>query len=359
MGLQESILQLSNPDECERIYAAEDIGLAGQGEGVDALVERVFEEPSQAVREAIFSALARIPDHAVIRRAAELLSHDDPGIRNQALELLQSRGGAVVPELRRLLNAGDQDLRKFAVDVLSRIETPEIEELLEIALGDRDLNVVITALENVRHCHTPALRQAVLRRALSGEHSMLVLAAMEALGRIGDAECYRRIRERFPTLEATPLLYLRPALKLVGRNGEGGDLLELQNFLTNCEPSMRPAVLDALGNLIARAGADDIVADIQDEWWQELLAALPETTSPPERYQTLVLLGHFAYRERVFETLIAALQSPVKVDRLGAIEALSRSRIEDALSAMRSRLRLEADPEVRQALEDAFQASVL
>src|ERR1700690_4140965 len=162
MGLEESIRQLSSTDECERIYAAEDIGSAGQGEGVDPLFQRVVEEPSRAVREAIFMALGQIPDKAVIVRAAQLLSSDDSGLRNQALELLQSRGAAVVPELRLMLGAEDQNLRKFAADVLSRIETPEREELLEIALGDSDLNVVITALEDVRHCHTEALRQAVL-----------------------------------------------------------------------------------------------------------------------------------------------------------------------------------------------------
>jgi HEAT repeats len=359
MGMEDSILQLSSPDECERIYAAEDIGLAGEGDGVDPLFERLVAEPSQAVREAIFSALAQIPDNAVIQRAALLLSSDDSGLRNQALELLQSRGGAVVPELRRLLGADDQDLRKFAVDVLSRIETPESEELLEIALGDRDLNVIITALENVRHCHTQALRQAVLRHALSGEHSMLVLAAMEALSRIGDAKCYRRMREKFPTLERTPALYLRPALKLVGGNGENGDLLELRTLLANCEPSLRPAVLDALGNLIARTSADNIAADITGEWWQELLAALPETTADAERYQMLVLLGHFGHAEPVYQALITFLDSAVKIDRLGAIEALSKSRFEDSRGALRSRLRLEGDPEVKQALEDTLRANEL
>ncbi len=357
MGLEDAIRRLSSADECERIYAAEDIGLAGDGGGVAPLFERVVAEPSQAVREAIFSALAQIPNPAVIPRAADLLSSDDSGLRNQALELLQSRGGAVVPELRRLLSVDDRDLRKLAVDVLGRIETPENEELLAIALADNDANVVITALENVRHCHTPALGQAVLGHALSGDHPMLVLAALEALGRIGDAECYRRIREKFPTLGTTPSLYLRPALQLVGSNGKNGDLLELQSLLANCEPSLRPAVLDALRNLIARDGA----ADVPDAWWQEMLAALPETTADAERYQMLALLGRFGHCEPVYETLIAYLASPVKVDRLGAIEALSRSRsrLDDAGRAMRSRLRLEAEPEVKQALEDALQANGL
>jgi len=350
MSLEETFLQLSSVDECDRIYAAEDIGLAGRREGVDPLIQRVLQEPSQAVREAIFGALAQIPGDTVIERAAQLLSSDDPGIRNQAVGLLQSRGSAAVPELRRLLAAADQDLRKFGVDVLSRIETPEIEDLLEIALADNDVNVVIAALENVSQCHSPALRQRVLRHALSDAHPMLVVAAIEALGRIGDTECYRQIRQKFQTLEATPALYLHSVLKLLGTNGETGDLLELRNYLTICEPNLRAAVLDAFRNLLVRVGA----ASIPDVWWQDLLARLPETTSLAERYQTLVLLGHFGHCEQVFEMLIAYMQSPDKVDRLGAIEALSKNLLVNARCTMRSRLQLESDPEVRQALEDAL-----
>jgi HEAT repeat protein len=350
MGLETAIAKLSSPDECERIYAAEDIGLAGQIEGVDPLCQRVVEEPSQAVRESIFAALALIPDNLVIERAAQLLSNDDPGIRNQALELLQSRGGAVLSELRGLLTSDSHDLRKFAVDVLSRIEIPESEELLQIALADSDMNVVITALENVRHCHTPALLHSVLQHALSGDHPMLVMAAMEALSRISDAECYFKFREKFPTLEATPSLYLRPALKLLGANGVNKDLLELQSFLSTCEPSLRGAVLDALHDLLRRNGA----TGIPDLWWQGLLARLPETTAVGERYQTLVLLGHLGHCAQVFEALTTYLQSPESVDRLGAIEALSNTGFDDARSVLQSRLGLELDPEVRQALEDAL-----
>jgi HEAT repeat protein len=350
MGLAEAIAQLSSSDECERIYAAEDIGLAGQIEGVDPLCQRLVEEPSQAVREAIFAALALIPDNLVIERAAQLLSNDDPGIRNQALELLQSRGGAVVPELRCLLTSDSHHLRKFAVDVLSRIEIPESEELLQIALADSDINVIITALENVRHCHSPVLLHSVLQHALYGDHSMLVMAALEALGRIGDAECYSKIREKFPTLETTPSLYLRPALKLLSAYGANGDLMELQGFLTTCEPALRAAVLDALHSLLRRNGA----AGIPEMWWQGLLSSLPGTTEAAERYQTLVLLGHCGQCAKVFEALISYLQSPESVDRLGAIEALRNNGFDDARNVMQSRLRLEHDPEVKQALEDAL-----
>ena len=350
MGLKEAIVQLSSPDECERIYAAEDIGLARQTEGVDPLCQRVVEEPSQAVRESIFAALALIPDTVVIERAAQLLSNDDPGIRNQALALLQSRGGTVVPELRRLLASDSHDLRKFAVDVLSQIEIPESEELLQIALADGDTNVVITALENVRHCNNPDLLRSVLQHALAGDHPMLVMAAMEALSRIGDAECYRKIREKFPTLQTTPSLYLRPALKLLSANGMNGDLLELQSFLATCEPAMRADVLDALHNLFRRNGA----VGIPEMWWRSLLAGLPEMTVAGERYQTLVLLGHLGHCAEVFEVLIRYLQSPEPVDRLGAIEALSKNGFDDARNVLQSRLRLENDSEVKQALEDAL-----
>jgi hypothetical protein len=130
----------------------------------------------------------------------------------------------------------------------------------------------------------------------------------------------------------------------------GWDLLELQGFLTTCEPALRAAVLDALHSLLRRNGA----VGIPKTWWRGLLTRLPETRAAGERYQTLLLLGHLGHCAQVFEVLTTYLQSSESVDRLGAIEALSKNGVGDAKNVLQSRLRLERDPEVKQALEDAL-----
>ena len=60
-SVNEYLEKLNCSDEAERIYAAEDIGYLNSAEGVPALLKRLGEEPSRAVREAIFQALTRMP----------------------------------------------------------------------------------------------------------------------------------------------------------------------------------------------------------------------------------------------------------------------------------------------------------
>ena len=148
-SLKEYIEQLDCADESERAYAAEDIGYLNTPDGVPALLERLGKEPSRAVRDAIFQALTRIDADAAIQGSIELLESDDPQIRNQAVDVLRHKGEAAVPLLKTVMQAGDKDLRKLVLDVLSAVQTGDAGGIYEAALSDADPNVVITAVENL------------------------------------------------------------------------------------------------------------------------------------------------------------------------------------------------------------------
>src|SRR3954452_25279948 len=104
--LCECIDKLTSADEADRMYAAEDIGYANQAAGVDPLLARLVEEPSRAVREAIFGALRLIEHHSVIEGALQLLDSDDSFLRNQAVEILRGRGDRAIPFLDQAFQAG-------------------------------------------------------------------------------------------------------------------------------------------------------------------------------------------------------------------------------------------------------------
>ena len=148
-GLKGYIEKLDDPDEAERTYAAEDIGYLNAPEGVPALVERLGKETSRAVHDAIFQALTRIDAEAAIKGCAGLLANEDPEIRNRAVEALRSKGEASVPFLNAVMQAGDKDLRKLVLDVLSGVQAPGADDIYEAALTDPDPNVIITAVENL------------------------------------------------------------------------------------------------------------------------------------------------------------------------------------------------------------------
>ena len=158
--LRECVDKLTSADEADRMYAAEDIGYANQAAGVEPLLARLLEEPSRAVREAIFGALRQIEHDKVIEGALKLLDSDDSFLRNQAVEILRARGARAIPYLDRAFREENSDRRKFVIDVLGRLGDSGTSEIYARALKDTDLNVVITAVESLGNTRQTKFRGA-------------------------------------------------------------------------------------------------------------------------------------------------------------------------------------------------------
>ena len=149
-SLTEYVETLDCADDAERIYAAEDIGyLKSNRQACRHFWSCLRKEPSRAVRDAIFLALTRIDAEAATEASIGLLASDDPQIRNQAVEVLRHKGAAAIPFLASVMRQGDKDLRKLVLDVLSGVQTKGADAIYEAALSDPDVNVIITAVENL------------------------------------------------------------------------------------------------------------------------------------------------------------------------------------------------------------------
>ena len=131
-------------------------------------MERLRIEPSRAVRDAIFQALTRIDADAAIEGASRLFGSDDPQIRNQAVEILRSKGDAAIPFLEHRHARRRQGLAQTCPGCLEWDSgRAGAEAIYEAALSDPDPNVVITAVENLGRAHAHAL-QATDRRSAPG-----------------------------------------------------------------------------------------------------------------------------------------------------------------------------------------------
>jgi len=138
----------SHPEEMERYNAALDLYGFPQDKVVKCLVERLTEEKSRLVQEAIVSSLISIGTEVVVERCAELLRSEDAYIRNSALEILQVLDHKSLTVGRRLLHDPDPEVRIFAVNVLGELRSKEAVELLRRVVDeDKDVNVVAQAVE--------------------------------------------------------------------------------------------------------------------------------------------------------------------------------------------------------------------
>jgi HEAT repeat protein len=345
--LTEFVAKLESSDETERIYAAEDIGYLNASEGVAPLLARLDQEPSRAVRDAIFQALTRIDADASMEGCIRLLESDDPQIRNQAVDILRRKGDAAIPMLSTVMREGDKDLRKLVLDVLSEAHTACTDAIYEAALSDPDPNVVITAVENLGRAHAHRFKGRVEELLLAGSHPMLIGACLEALVGIGDASSLATLRRRFPELATLPDFVLVSCLKAIGAIGTEREFAEIAGLLAGRGQQLRPAILAALIAIHQRhagkAHDEDVLPLLRN--------VIDDLNAPLCCYQAVRALGFVSSRDDVYAFLIGCLTSPERMVRLGAIESLRetcrRPELEEVLA---ERALAETDADILQAL---------
>lgn len=338
--------QLNCADEAERAYAAEDIGYLNASEGVAPLLERLAKEPSIAVRDAIFQALIRIEADAAIEGSIALLASEDPQIRNQAVDVLRRKGPAAVPFLSGVMRDGDKDMRKLVLDVLSGTPAEGASEIYARALSDTDVNVVITAVENLGRIRAAGFREGIEALLASGSHPMLTGACLEALVGIGEASSLEAIRRCFPNVAEAPDFLLASWLKAIAAMGSAREFAEVASLLSARGPHLRMAILGALMDIHPRCPSTD-----PGDVLLPALQTVAQNGDPPLcRYQAVRVLGFWAARDDVYAFLAACLSSTERLVRLAAAEALratGHSGLELLLAARRAE---ESDEEVLQAL---------
>jgi HEAT repeat protein len=345
-NLNEFVERLSRSDEAERTYAAEDIGFMNGPEGVPVLLERLEKEPSRAVRDAIFQALIRIDAKAAIEGCIGLLESDDPQIRNQAVEVLRSKGPTAFPFLGTLMREGDKDLRKLVLDVLSALPAGGAEDIYEAALSDPDPNVVITAVEIIGQTRAVQFRCTIEKLLLADSHPMLCGACLEALAGMGNEQSLVAIRLRFQNLAALPELFLVSCLKAIGSLGTERDFGEVADLLAVRPGHLRPAILTTLNAIYERhptqVHCDHLLPILQ--------AMIGNDDSPLSSYQAVRALRYLSPRDEVHSLLVSCLSHPERLIRLGAIETLRETKWPDLDRLLALRAIDEPDEEILQAL---------
>jgi HEAT repeat protein len=139
--------QLLSGSRDERWAAARAMG--GSPESTPALARALAQETDVRVREAIFTALARI---ATIDSAAAIIPYvrsDDAQVRTAALDALRAMPGATKPHLPALLTDQDADVRILVCDLLRGLPAEDATPLLCALLENEPLANVCAAAVDV------------------------------------------------------------------------------------------------------------------------------------------------------------------------------------------------------------------
>lgn len=153
------------PDPDVRRQAAESLGEIA-GTNAEIALVAALDDGNKGVRDAAARSLLRIGGASVARALAPSIASRNIGTRNLASSLLMRLGKVAQAPLLPFIKDPNKDVRKFAVDILGEISSPDATPWLIEALDDADANVVVSSLE--------------------------------ALGKIGDRKAVQPITEIFP-----------------------------------------------------------------------------------------------------------------------------------------------------------------
>lgn len=263
------IKDLNNADASKRRLAAEELASADE-RAIYPLI-KALRDDSPGVQDASIRSLISIGGDVTAYMVLPLLRDESPLIRNSAIVILRSLGQVSIPFLYSLLKDKDDDVRKFAVDLLGDICDGVTHEKILPLLKDVNPNVRASA---ARTLGVLGQREAVqyLIEALDDEE-WVVFSAVEAIGIIGDE---RGLMALTKILLSTSETLRLAAIDAIGRIGTQEAREALQRHFIRTEGLEREVTIKNL--LILDALPDDngiaesiLKLFIESEWEDRLL----------------------------------------------------------------------------------------
>jgi hypothetical protein len=186
---------LSSDQEEDRCQGIEIVVAVGQSNGIELLAMQFEKEESTFVRRRLIVALGTFPSTETAIVVRRLLGSTEAYVRNGALAVMQLLGPAALPVLTELMVHENCDLRKMAVDALSKIPGEVASLLLINGLEDTDVNVVSTCAEALGSRHDVRSVPALCIALAGTENVWVAFAIMESLATNGDATILKIIEE--------------------------------------------------------------------------------------------------------------------------------------------------------------------
>jgi HEAT repeat protein len=292
-NIKKLIQKLNDKDPSVRRRAAEELS-EGDERAVYPLIKSLSDE-NAGVQDASMRSLIAIGGEIVGYMVLPLL-RENSYLRNTALIILRELGETVVLLLYPLLKDKDEDVRKFAVDILGEIRKDVDSLSIVPLLKDTDANV----------------RAAVAK----------------ALGALG---CRSAIPELVNALRDDEWVCFY-AIEALGELGADEAIEEIAGLLSNKSDIVRFAAIETLGKLGSKKGVDVLTANLPKAAGDERNAVIksliqigitPEMSNLPGHLITMLKEGDWEEKEIALKG-IASLNCresvPIMVDIAGSLD---------------------------------------
>jgi HEAT repeat protein len=268
--LNQLLSELVHPDAKQRRSAADALSV-GDERAIYPLIKALREE-NPGVQDAAMRSLIAIGGEVTAYMVLPLL-REGPLLRNTTLVVLKEIGPPTVPLLRLLFTDKDDDIRKFAVDLIGDIKTcdypAEVVKLMQI---DPNVNVRASAAKTLAILN---YREAIpaLIAALRDEE-WVCFSALDALSQFGDESTLLPVK----VLLSSPSPALRyAAIEALGKYNAPQAGAILHEYLPKADEMEKYAVVKSLvhtGLSPSMHGVTDALMDMlkKGDWDDRLIA---------------------------------------------------------------------------------------
>jgi len=318
--LSKLIRDLEAPDPSKRRAAAESLA-NGDERAIYPLIKALGDE-NPGVQDAAMRSLITIGGEVTAYMVIPLL-RNEPFLRNTAMIILKEIGAPVIPLLYPLLRDKDDDVRKFAIDLISEIRECDYPwALSQILEKDPNPNVRASAAKAIGVIgYRDGLPQLIT--ALRDDE-WVSFSALESLALIGDESSV----EPIISLLDSPSDTLRYAsIEALGRIGSTRGINALMSHLPKTDGLERTAIIKGLVQIGITPDLSEVSDTLMDMFehgdWEERLIALKGLVALKDEraiYPAIDLAGSLDPSEPDNEERLSAIKEALL--SLGCADAL-------------------------------------
>ncbi len=245
---------LASEDPCLRRDACERVEEGRLNEFVPDL-SAALRDADQGVREAALNALTSIGGPEVAEAMVPLLRDSNAAIRNIGIEILELLGQDASASIAALLSDSDQDVVKFAIDIISNTRNDEFLDLLYPLIRHENPNVRASSAVCLGKLRDPDSVPALLN-ALEDPEEWVKFSAIEGLGLVQDR---RALQPLLKMTETDSGLIKEAAIDAVAKMASAVDasavLKKLEPLVRKGRDFSTGAIVDLLEKVFS-AGSD-------------------------------------------------------------------------------------------------------
>jgi HEAT repeat protein len=243
--LSELTAQLNSDDPTVRRETAEKLLSAEINSDVIALLVSKLTDDDTGVRDAVCMTLTYNENGEIPEFVVPFIAHEEISVRNLAGDILIKRGVNSIDALVGFIEKGNDDDKKFIIDILALIGDPSPKDsILKVLAETQNENVALACIEAMGSMKVEESIDALIK--VFDENELYRPTVVESFGKIGSPRVLEFVLERYDNVDDLTRFSMMEAL---GELGTEETFFFLLSKLKGSQPPLTWAIITSLKKL--------------------------------------------------------------------------------------------------------------